>query len=151
MDRPSIYEAAGGDDAFLALAAAHHARCLADPELEHPFSHGVRPDHVERLAAYWAEVFGGPDRYSREFGGHSAMIGVHAGNEIGAESSRRFVDCFVAAADDARLPADPSLREALRSYMEWATAEVKSYSPPGSEVPPAMPVPHWSWEGLVET
>jgi hemoglobin len=38
--------------AFLALAAAHHARCLADPELNHPFSHpGQHPRHVERLAA----------------------------------------------------------------------------------------------------
>jgi hemoglobin len=26
-----------GEPAFLALAAAHHARCLADPELSHPF------------------------------------------------------------------------------------------------------------------
>ena len=62
MERVSIYEAAGGELAFLALAAAHHARCLADPVLEHPFSHGVSPDHVERLASYWAEVFGGRRR-----------------------------------------------------------------------------------------
>ena len=44
MERVSIYEAAGGEPAFAALAAAHHARCLADPVLEHPFSHGINPD-----------------------------------------------------------------------------------------------------------
>ncbi|HVH95212.1 MAG TPA: oxidoreductase, partial [Nocardioidaceae bacterium] len=68
MERVSIYEAAGGEHAFVALAAAHHARCLADPVLEHPFSHGVHAEHVERLAAYWAEVFGGPRTYSVSYG-----------------------------------------------------------------------------------
>ena len=60
VDRPSMFKFAGGDRAFLALAAAHHERCLQDSELNHPFSHGVNPEHVERLAYYWAEVFGGP-------------------------------------------------------------------------------------------
>ena len=36
--QPSLYEYAGGDGALLRLARAHHARCLADPELNHPFS-----------------------------------------------------------------------------------------------------------------
>src|SRR3954466_7800848 len=59
--RPTLFEFAGGDAAFLRLAAAHHARCLADPELNHPFSHAdLNPQHVVRLAAYWAEVLGGP-------------------------------------------------------------------------------------------
>lgn len=52
--RSTLYEYAGGDAAFLRLARAHHERCLADPELNHPFSHpGQHPHHVERLAAYW--------------------------------------------------------------------------------------------------
>jgi hemoglobin len=148
MTRPSIFESAGGEAGFLALATAHHERCLADPELEHPFSHGVQPDHVERLAAYWAEVFGGPPRYSVEYGGHSAMIGVHAGEGIGPEYSARFVRCFVQAADDAGLPEDLELRRALRAYMEWATADVEAYAARGSVVEPRLPMPHWSWDGL---
>ena len=49
--RPTLFEFAGGERAFLALAEAHHARCLADPELNHPFSHpDQHPQHVERLA-----------------------------------------------------------------------------------------------------
>ena len=31
--RPSIYETAGGEPAFLALAAAHHQGSVDDPEL----------------------------------------------------------------------------------------------------------------------
>ena len=58
---PTLYEFAGGEKAFPPFAAALHERCLADPELNHPFSHpGQNPQHVERLAAYLAEVMGGP-------------------------------------------------------------------------------------------
>ena len=46
MVSPSMLEFAGGDPAFLALPAAHHERGLQDPELNHPFSHGVDPQHV---------------------------------------------------------------------------------------------------------
>ncbi|WP_290054863.1 group II truncated hemoglobin [Amycolatopsis solani] len=147
--RPSLYEFAGGDPAFLALAAAHHERCLADPELNHPFSHpGQHPQHVERLAGYWAEVMGGPPRFSRECGDHSAMLRMHAGNGDMSDLGRRFVTCFVAAADDAGLPADPEFRAALRAYMEWAVAEVLTYPGPPAEVPGELPMPHWSWNGL---
>src|SRR6185312_86309 len=79
--RPSLYDFAGGDSAFLALATPHHARCLADPELNHPFSHpGQHPRHVERLAAYWAEVMGGPPVYSRSCGDQSGLLHMHSGN-----------------------------------------------------------------------
>jgi hemoglobin len=148
VDRVSIYDAAGGASAFLALAAAHHARCLADPVLEHPFSHGVKGDHVERLAAYWAEVFGGPPRFTSEFGGQSAVLGIHAGHGMEPDLGERFVACFVAAADDAGLPPDPELRSALRSYMEWATRAMYAYNTRGAVVPPALPMPHWTWDGL---
>ena len=56
----TIYEAAGGDQAFLNLAHAWHERCLADSVVSHAFSHGYHPQHTERLAAYWAEALGGP-------------------------------------------------------------------------------------------
>lgn len=148
--RPSLYDFAGGEQAFLALAAAHHARCLADPELNHPFSHpGQHPRHVERLAAYWAEVMGGPPAYSGTCGDHSSVLQMHAGNGDLTDLGRRFVDCFVAAADDARLPQDPEFRAALRAYMTWAVDEVLELGPPGTQVPAGLHMPRWSWEGLV--
>jgi len=58
--RPSMVEFAGGSPAFLALATAFHRRCLEDPVLAHPVSHPGNPHHIERLADYWAKVFGGP-------------------------------------------------------------------------------------------
>lgn len=147
--RPSIYEFAGGGEAFLKLAAATHERCLADPELNHPFSQTSDPNHLEHLAAYWSEVFGGPPRYSESLGGQSAMLTVHAGHGAGADFAQRFTACFMQGVDDAGLPADKKFRSALRSYMEWASTVVDSYSPPGAKVAPGLPLPKWGWKGLV--
>jgi len=33
--------------------------------------------------------------------------------------------------------------------MEWATRIVDSYAPPGAKVPDGLPLPKWSWNGLV--
>jgi hemoglobin len=146
--RPSLFEFAGGEPAFLALAAAHHARCLADPELNHPFSHpDQHPQHVERLAVYWAEVMGGPPRYSESCGDHPYVLRLHAGNGDMSDLGRRFVECFVRAADDAELPEDPEFRAALRAYMEWAVAEVLVYGPPDTPVPTGLVMPRWTWDG----
>jgi hemoglobin len=142
-----MFEFAGGSPAFSALAAAHHRRCLDDPVLSHPFSHPGNPEHVERLADYWAEVFGGPPRYSESFGGHSAMLAIHAGQGADDDLGARFVSCFVKAADDAGLPDDPAFRAGLGAYMEWAVAEVLSYSPAETHVPDGLLVPRWGWNG----
>jgi hemoglobin len=142
-----MFEFAGGEAAFLALATAHHKRCLEDPVLNHPFSHPGHPQHIERLAAYWSEALGGPPRFSELLGGHSGMLRLHAGTGAEDDLGSRFVDCFVGAADDAQLPADPEFRTALRDYMEWAVAEVMSYSPHGSRVPGDLKVPRWGWDG----
>ena len=149
MDRPSIYEVAGGEAAFLALATAHHERCLADPVLNHAFSHPWHTQHVERLAAYWAEVLGGPPTFSSSCSDHSGMLGIHANQGAESDMGDRFLACFVAAFDDARLPDDPELRAALRAYMEWAVGEVMGYSPRDATVPAGLAMPRWSWDGLV--
>jgi hemoglobin len=148
VGRPSIYEFAGGHDAFLALAAATTERCIADPELNHAFSHGMSPGHNENLAAYWAEVFGGPPSYSRTRGGHTGMLTIHAAQGAPDEWGDRFEACFIQAMDDAELPHDPELRKAMRNYIHWATREVNGYSPVGSKVERDKPMPRWSWNGL---
>jgi hemoglobin len=146
--RPSLFEFAGGESAFLALATAHHARCLADPELNHPFSHpDQHPQHVERLAAYWAEVLGGPPAYSKNCGDHSSVLHLHSGNGDITELGRRFIRCFELAMDDAELPNDPEFRGAMKAYMRWAVDDVLAHDDPGS-ISPGEPVSRWGWEGL---
>ncbi len=143
-----MFEFAGGEAAFRSLATAHHERCLRDPVLNHPFSHPGHPQHVERLASYWAEVFGGPTGYSEVSDGQSWMLSIHSGMNADADLGARFVKCFVQAADDAGLPADREFRDELRAYMEWAVSDILTYSPTGSVVPQNAIVPRWGWYGL---
>lgn len=146
--RPTLFEFAGGEAAFLALAAAHHARCVADPELNHPFSHpGQHPQHVQRLAAYWAEVMGGPPAYTEGCGDQAGVVRMHSGNGDLGDLGARFARCFDLALDDAGLPDDPRLRAALRSYMRWAIEDVLRY-PGDCGVAAGARLPRWGWDGL---
>jgi hemoglobin len=144
---PTLYEFAGGESVFPPFAAALHERCLADPELNHPFSQpGQNPRHVERLAAYLAEVMGGPPTYSGQWGGDQAgLVLMHSGNGDMSDLGRRFADCFMLAADDAGWPGDPRFRAALRGCIERAVDDVALSHPHDTDVPPALLIPHWSW------
>ena len=143
----SLYEEAGGAPAMTALAADFHARCLADPVLEHPFSHTGNPEHVQRLADYWGEVLGGPPIFSARYGGHERMLRIHANQGAEPDLGDRFVACFVAAMDSTGIPS--RVRAPLEAYMRWATDEVMSYSPRDAVVPPGLTMPHWDRDGLV--
>ncbi|HEX3713704.1 MAG TPA: oxidoreductase [Trebonia sp.] len=148
--RPTLYEHAGGEKAFEPFAAALHERCLADPELNHPFSHpGQNPEHTQRLAAYLAEAFGGPALYSAQCADQAFLVRLHAGNGEGMRDlGGRFADCFMLAADDAGWPADPEFRAAIRGYIDWAVGAVALSHLDDTDVPAALPLPRWSWDGL---
>jgi hemoglobin len=146
----SLYDFAGGADAFLALAHAHHARCLADPELNHPFSHeNQHPQHVERLAAYWGEVLGGPPVFSTGCSDETTVLRLHAGHGDMGDLGERFLACFVAAMDDAALPGDPEFRAAMTAYMRWAVDRVLAYPADPGLVPESLAIPRWDWGGPV--
>src|SRR4030081_2262933 len=71
---PTMYKFAGGQSAFDRLAEAQYRRCLEDPILSQVFGTVADPEHAPRLAAWLAEVFGGPKTYSEGYGGHEGMI-----------------------------------------------------------------------------
>jgi truncated hemoglobin YjbI len=76
----TVFEAAGGNDGLCRLADAWHRRVMADDVVAHAFSHGFHPQHVERLAAYWAEALGGPTTYSDFYGDETTVVKMHSGN-----------------------------------------------------------------------
>jgi hemoglobin len=146
----TIYEAAGGQQAILALAEAWHRRCLDDPVVSHAFSHpGQHPHHVTRLAAYWAEALGGPTTFTDEISDQSAVLRMHAGNGVHEEMDRRAEACFALALDDAALPSDDRLRTTLKEWFGWSVSDMATHPGSAAEVPPGLPVPRWSWEGPV--
>jgi hemoglobin len=146
---PTVYEAAGGDVGLLRLAEAWHARVLADDVVSHAFSHGFRPDHSVRLAAYWAEALGGPPEYSQRFGDETAVVRLHSGNGHHEEMDRRAIACFDRALEDAGLSIDDTLRQVLHDYFAWATrTSMARYHESADDVPEGLPIPHWSWDGL---
>lgn len=143
----TIYEVAGGKQAFIALAHAWHARCLADPIVSHAFSHGFHLEHSERLAAYWAEALGGPHDYSESMSNESAVMRMHAGNGEHREMDERAQVCFSQALDDAAIPNDPRLRATLKDYFRWATARMSAYPASADDVPDGLAIARWSWDG----
>ncbi|HJT72270.1 MAG TPA: hypothetical protein VJ731_18875 [Terriglobales bacterium] len=76
----TVFEAAGGHEGLRRLAGAWHRRVMSDEVVSHAFSHGFHPQHVERLAAYWAEAFGGPSTYSVSYGDETSVVKMHSGN-----------------------------------------------------------------------
>jgi hemoglobin len=80
-----------------------------------------RPRQVEHLAAWLGEVFVWPDSYTRELGGHPALLRHHAKLAITAAQRERFVEIFLEAADAAGLPNDDRFRRRFREYIEWGS------------------------------
>ena len=147
-----MYEAAGGTGGLLRLAQAWHARVMADDEVSHAFSHGYRPDHSERLAAYWAEALGGPPMYSQRYGDETSVVRIHSGNGPHDEMDRRAIACFDRALEDARLAADGRLRQVLHDYFAWATTTTMArYHRSADDVPDGLAIPRWSWDGREPT
>jgi hemoglobin len=145
----TVYDAAGGDAGLLRLAHAWHERVLADEVVSHAFSHGFRPDHSERLAAYWAEALGGPATYSERYGDETSVVRLHSGNGPHEEMDSRAIACFDQALTDVGLVEGDRLRSVLHDYFAWATTTTMSrYHRSADDVPDGLSLPQWSWDGL---
>jgi hemoglobin len=146
--RQSVYEAVGGREGLVRLAEAWHLRVMADDVVSHAFSHGFHPQHIERLAAYWAEALGGPAAYSDQYGDESSVVRMHSGNGAHEEMDRRAIACFDRALEDVGLTTG-SLRRVLHDYFAWATTTTMSrYPRSADDVPEGLLIPKWSWDGL---
>jgi len=135
----TIYDAIGGSRTVLALAHHWHERVLADPVVSHAFSHGYREDHTERLAAYWAEVFGGPSTYSASLGDESHAVRLHSGNGPHDEMDLRAVACFAAALEDAGVSREH--HELLVNWFRDANTQINHRYPSADDVPDGLPIP----------
>src|ERR1700679_3273010 len=145
----TVFEAAGGMEGLRHLAEAWHRRVMADEVVAHAFSHGFHSQHVERLAAYWAETLGGPTAYSDSFGDETTVVKMHSGNGNHDEMDHRAIACFDQALADIGLDNEDALRQVLHDYFPGATRTTMSrYQQSGVDVPNGLSTPRWSWDGL---
>ncbi|MGE0026066.1 MAG: group II truncated hemoglobin [Thermoleophilia bacterium] len=144
----SVYDALGGGDGVMRLAAAWHERVLADEVVAHAFSHGFHPDHTARLAAYWGEALGGPATYSERYGDESSVVRMHSGNGPHEEMDARAIACFDQALGDVGLAPGTPLHTALHDYFTWATTTAMArYPGSAGDVPGGLRIPRWGWAG----
>src|SRR5215216_3786877 len=93
---PTLYEWAGGADAFGRLTEVFYEKVRRDDLLEPLFRH-MDPSHPKHVAVWLGEVFGGPPLYTEEHGGYPHMLSKHRNLGL-SEQQRR---CWVSLICDA--------------------------------------------------
>ncbi len=143
--QPSVFEWAGGFDAFTRMTRLFYEKYVpADPLLAPLFAE-MAADHPERVATWLGETFGGPPTYSERYGGYDWMVSQHLGKALTEAQRNRWVQLMCQCADEAGLPADPEFRAAFVSYLEWGSRLALENSTPAAKPPLHMTVPRWSW------
>jgi CDGSH-type Zn-finger protein/truncated hemoglobin YjbI len=143
--QPTLFEWAGGFPALLRMTRIFYSKYVPQDAVVGPLFNRMSPDHPERVAAWLSEVFGGPDFYSKQYGGYSRMISEHVGKCITEQQRARWVQLLCQSAEDAKLPDDAEFRAAFVAYLEWGSRIGKENSQQNALPPPNMPVPKWWW------
>jgi len=141
---PTLYEWLGGTAALNRLTTRFYEHVRDDPLLAPVFAH-MGADHPSHVAAFLAEVLGGPADYSASHGGHPHMIRRHLDRHLSQEQRRRWVSLLLETADELHLPDDPEFRSALVGYLEWGSRLAVINSQPGAGVELNSPMPRWGW------
>jgi len=144
-DYPTLFDWAGGRDAFDRMINAFYDRVELDELLSRFFPGGVHEEHRRNVATWWCEVVGGPADYTSELGGYERMLNKHMKLSITNEQRFRFASLMSMAADDAGMPEDPEFRSALVAYLEWGTRLALDNSQEDADIVEHAPVPRWGW------
>src|SRR5690349_18169233 len=100
---PTLHEWAGGMSAFEKLTTLFYSRVPHDPVLAPVFAQ-MPADHPRHVAAFVAEVLGGPKAYSEGFeGSHAAMVSHHLGRHLTEQQRRRWLNLMLDCADEIGL------------------------------------------------
>ena len=145
MTTPTLYEWAGGQDAFEKLTEVFYAKVLKDDLLADLFRN-ISTEHSKHVAHFLSEVMGGPKLYTGESKrSHAHMISRHVGKKLDETQRQRWVQLVLESADEIGLPDDPEFRSALVGYLEWGSrmAVVNSQASE-NPVDQNTPMPDWS-------
>jgi hemoglobin len=141
---PTLYQWVGGMGALERLTERFYQRVADDAILAPVFQH-MGSGHPAHVAAFLAEVLGGPAEYSARHGGHAHMIRQHLNRHLSQEQRRAWVALLLDTADQLGMPDDPEFRSALVGYLEWGSRLAVINSQPGATVQESAPMPRWGW------
>lgn len=141
---PTLYEWLGGIDALNRLTTRFYEHVKDDTLLAPVFAH-MDAGHAAHVAAFLAEVLGGPAAYSEAHGGHPHMIRQHLNRHLTQDKRRRWVSLLLETADELGMPDDPEFRSALVGYLEWGSRLAVINSQSGAQVNADAPMPKWGW------
>jgi hemoglobin len=141
---PSLYDWIGGLPAIERLLKLFYERVPSDALLGPVFAH-MDSAHATHVAAFVAEVFGGPKTYSEQLGGHAHMIRKHLGRALDDTKRKRWIQLLLECADELGVKDDPEFRSAFVAYLEWGTRLAVINSQPGAQAVEDAPMPRWGW------
>jgi CDGSH-type Zn-finger protein/truncated hemoglobin YjbI len=142
---PTMFEWAGGLPALTRMTRLFYEKLVPEDPLLAPLFATMSADHPQRVAKWLGEVFGGPSRYSDEYGGYPRMLSQHLGKGLTEDGRRRWVELLLRAAREAGLPNDAEFRSAFQAYIEWGSRLAVENSQAGATPPAHMPMPRWDW------
>lgn len=137
---PTLYDWLGGLAALQRLTERFYERVKGDTLLAPVFAH-MSSEHPAHVAAFLAEVLGGPTAYSERHGGHPHMIRQHLNRHLSQAQRRAWVALLLDTADELGMPDDPEFRSALVGYLEWGSRLAVINSQAGAEVNVQAPMP----------
>jgi CDGSH-type Zn-finger protein/truncated hemoglobin YjbI len=142
---PTMFEWCGGLPALTRMTRLFYEKFVPEDPLLAPLFSDMSADHPQRVAKWLGEVFGGPARYSDEYGGYPRMISQHVGKGLTEEWRTRWVALLLQSARETGMPNDPEFAAAFQSYIEWGSRLAVENSQTTSHPPEHMPMPHWDW------
>ena len=145
-DIPTLYEWAGDIETFKKLFEKFYDKVLRDDLLGDVFKN-MSAEHVEHVAHFVAEVFGGPKFYTTvDNRSHAIMVGMHIGKMLTEEKRQRWVHLLLQTADETGLKSDPEFRSAFVGYIEWGTRlAVINSQLTENYMAQSEPMPAWGW------
>jgi CDGSH-type Zn-finger protein/truncated hemoglobin YjbI len=142
---PTMFEWCGGLPALTRMTRLFYEKFVPEDPLLAPLFSNMSADHPQRVAKWLGEVFGGPPRYSEEYGGYPRMLSQHVGKGLTEEWRTRWVSLLLQSARETGMPNDPEFAAAFQSYIEWGSRLAVENSQTTSHPPEHMPMPHWDW------
>lgn len=142
---PTLYQWAGGMQAFEKLTDVFYKKVLQDGLLKPIFKH-MSPQHQIHVAHFIAEVFGGQQCIAQKKELIFKMIQKHLAKHLTEQHRKRWVQLLIESADEINLPDDPEFRSAFVAYIEWGTRiAVLNSNETELSMNPDEPMPKWGW------